>query len=126
MMKKQEKLSYSIIKKDKDPYETLILVEGVSREFTLRQIMNEKQECEKYVKEIKANVKIKEASMKNIERTHPFVKDMDKEDLCACYLYYEALAFVKEAKTQADVLKKQAKGCKQTIKDIKKQTGIKI
>jgi hypothetical protein len=124
MKKTQEQIVYKLIKKKTNPYDSVVEVTGVVREITPRDVLREISDCEKYVREIEANVKIKEASMKNIQTSNPIVLRMGKEDLCACYLYYEAMAFNEEAKPKLEQFKEQIKTAKGFLEEIKKQTGL--
>lgn len=83
-------------------------------------------DCEKYIKEIEANIKIKEATKTNIISTNPIVTRMSDEDLCACYLYYEAHAFIKEGKPKLKELKEQIIACRKQLSDIQEQTGLNL
>jgi hypothetical protein len=126
MKKQQETLKYSILKKNKNPYDNVIRVTGLVNEFTPRDIILEINQCEKTIREIEANVKIKSSVLKNIEKTHQLVSRMKREDLCACYLYYEALAFNKKAKPKLDEIKSQLERATKDLQNIKEQTGLDV
>ena len=124
MKKTQEQIVYKLLKKKTNPYDSVIEVSGVVREITPRDILREISDCEKYVREIEANIKIKEATKKNIQASNPIVLRMSKEDLCACYLYYEAMAFNDEAKPKLEQTNAQIKAAQGYLEEIKKQTGL--
>jgi hypothetical protein len=126
MKKTQEVLQYKILNKKTNPYDSVIEVTGSVKEITARDILRNITECEKYIREIEANVKIKDATLKNISNSNPIVLRMKEEDICACYLYYEALAFNKESKPKLKELKEQIERNNQYLKDIKEQTGLSL
>lgn len=121
-----DKLSYKVIKKSKNVYDTLIKVSGGTREITLREMLSEKKQCEKIIQELESNIKIKEAVKSNVSRTNPIVLTLEEKDLIACYLYQEANSFCNEAKKALDNIKEQLKILNQDFSDALEQTGLKL
>jgi len=121
-----DKLSYKVIKKSKNVYDTLIKVSGQTREITLREMLSEKKQCEKVIQELESNIKIKEAVKSNVSRTNPIVLTLEEKDLIACYLYQEANSFCNEAKKALDNIKEQLKILNQDFLDALEQTGLKL
>lgn len=121
-----DKLSYKVIKKSKNVYDTLIKVSGGTREITLREMLSEKKQCERVIQELESNIKIKEAVKSNVSRTNPIVLTLEEKDLIACYLYQEANSFCNEAKKALDNIKEQLKILNQDFLDALEQTGLKL
>lgn len=121
-----DKLSYKVIKKSKNVYDTLIKVSGGTREITLREMLSEKKQCERVIQELESNIKIKEAVKSNVSRTNPIVLTLEEKDLIACYLYQEANSFCNEAKKALDNIKEQLKILNQDFSDALEQTGLKL
>jgi hypothetical protein len=124
---KQENLSYRVIKVNKrNIYDSEIETSGIVNIFTPRQLIADMDYNDKMEREITANVSIKDAVMKNIAGTNPIVLEMSDKDLCAAYLYYEALAFNKEAKEKLESIVGMRKRNAKLLKLIEEQTGFKI
>jgi len=120
-------LKYKITKENKDNiFDTEIEVSGVTNKFTPRELVISLKSLNKLLIEITANKKIKAATMKNIENSNPIVKDLSPENLCACYLYYEAFTFNKEADKKLKEIETQIETDETNLEEIKKQTGLDI
>jgi hypothetical protein len=103
-----------------------IVKTGGEVKFTLRNVETDIQYLNKKKKEITAEIGIREATKKNIERTHPNIVKMTQEDLTAAYLFREATGFLSEAQKSLDRIEIGLKEYEEDLAEIEKQTGLKV
>ena len=94
---------------------------GIKAEFTINDIKANEKTVEKAVKEINANVEVKEAIMTNVENNNDWIKDMDPEKIHACFIYREAYEYVTEGKAKVEELENGLKASQAERKEIEKQ-----
>lgn len=88
-------MDYKIKEASENPRESVIEMTGKPIEFSLYEMEGNLARLEKNEKEMAATIELNAAKMDNIERNHPFVKDMSEQDLFTAHMYQEAKAIVK-------------------------------
>lgn len=118
---------YSISEKNDNPLESKIKKEGISVEFTLNQLIAEKQRADKLQKELEAQLKLEEAKAQNVADNYPFVKDVDEEEekkAVAITLYKGTLSKIDEINNKLKQIADLNEEHFAELADIKEQTGI--
>lgn len=98
-------IEYTIKEKKDNPRESVIELHGKPIEFTLYGMEASIAGAEKTIKELESTSKLNAAKMDNIERNHPFVKEMSEQDLFTAHMYQEAKAIVLVCNKKADEFK---------------------
>jgi len=115
-------ISYTVKKAHKDDTNFDVIEKtGISHEFTVQDILEEEERFEKMVKEIEANMELKEAVKTNVLSNNEWLKDMEEEKIHACHLYWEAHAYVKGGKLKVKEIKGVLKSSEKERKEIKAQ-----
>jgi hypothetical protein len=113
-----------VLKPNKDPMLTKIIMTGIENEITLLDVDNAIRLNEREIKELETNIKIQELKLKNVDENYPDVKDIPELTRKACYLYTECFAFLKVANQKLKELKKANKDMKEQLIEIRNQTGL--
>jgi hypothetical protein len=111
--------------KIKEGTEDVIIKSGQDIEFPFSDIDKDTEYLKKVKKEIEGNIGIQTATMKNVERSHPHVANMTKEDLTAAYLYRQATGYLSEAEKKLAEINKQLEDYADEKVEIINQTSIK-
>lgn len=119
-------ITYSIKESNEDPKKSLITKSGIEVDFTLESINTNKAYLDKRKKELEAELKVSQATMENIKRTHPHIADMKLEDLTAAYLYRDASGTADAAHNKIVDIERAFSDYDSEKSEIEKQTGIKI
>ena len=118
------KITYKIKERALDPKDSLIEKTGGTVEFSMNQIDKDVAYLNKALKELTAEIGVKEATKVNVERTHPHVANMTQEDLTAAYIFREATGFLHLAEQKKKQIEDQLKEYADEKAEIIKQTGI--
>jgi len=94
---------------------------GITHEFTVQDILEEEEKFGKMVTEIEANIEVKEAIKTNVVSNNAWLEDMEEEKIHACFLYWEAHAYVKGGQAKVNEIKTAIKASEKERKDIKSQ-----
>ena len=103
-----------------------IVKTGGEVKFTLRNVETDIQYLNKKKKEITAEIGIRNATKRNIERTHPNIVIMTQEDLTAAYLFREATGFLSEAEKSLARIETSLSEYAEDLAEIEQQTGLKV
>lgn len=98
-------IEYTIKEKKENPRESVIALHGKPIEFTLYGMEASIAGAEKTIKELESTSALNAAKMDNIERNHPFVKEMSEQDMFTAHMYQEAKAIVLVCNKKAEELK---------------------
>lgn len=113
-------IKYTLKDKKDDIKDSVIVKTGDVAEFTLNEFESSYSYNLKALKEIEAKVKLEKATIKNIEKNHPFVKDLSEQDLHTAKMYYESKSFLKEGEPKLELFKE---GVQKNIDDVKDIIG---
>ena len=122
----KDKLEYSIKEKNENVYDNIIEVKGAVGRFTPREVIIEYNRAKKIKSEIDSNMSLRIAEMLNIVGTNPEVLNIDEKKMLAIYLYYEKFAFIREAEKKLKNVEAMLERTENDIKEIEKQTKLKI
>lgn len=99
--------TYEVSKRHiKDPSLSIVRKSGITAEFSLRELMAERAQIDKRIKELEGQKKINDATVKNIEQHHPEVTRMKKELRSYAASYDAALADQKKVNQVLKAYKK--------------------
>lgn len=118
--------TYGVKEKAESDFDTVIEKGNITVEFTPAQMIQEQVECQKFIKEIEANIMVQEAKMTNILEHHPFVRDMSEQDRFTVHMFQEAYAFVQGAKDKVQSLTKQLEASRMELIHISKELGLAV
>lgn len=88
------KHNYKIVEEKEHWKDSVIEKDNIVAKFTIRDFENNIERMQKTLRELEAKHKVELAVMDNIERNHPFVKDLTDEQLNTAWMYQEAKAVV--------------------------------
>lgn len=114
-------MKYKIHKKADDIKDAVIEKTGHKIHFTMREVESTREQNRKTKEEIDAKVRIEKAKMKNIEKNHPFVKEMSEKDRNTVYMYYEAQQFVTMGEEKLKEFEENDKELQEELIEIGKQ-----
>lgn len=89
-------MGYKIKEVNEDPKHSIIEKSGLKAQYTLADIERNIEQVNRVITELDATLRIKKAVIENVERNHPFVKDLDEAGLKAASLYAEAQEYLKQ------------------------------
>ena len=95
--------------------------QGITHTFTVQDIIEEEEKFEKMIKEIEANIGVKDAIVTNVTENNPWIKEMEKEKIHACHMYWEAHAYTQAGWAKVGEIKRALKESKKERKEIEKQ-----
>lgn len=87
-------MEYKLIEKNEDVRTSKIEKRGGVVTFTYNELEASILAMKKMIKELKGNIDLQAAKMKNIEEHHPFVLTMSEQDMFTAHMYQEAKALV--------------------------------
>lgn len=95
---------------------------GYTSKFTLDQLKDQINNRETTLKELSANVKLKEAMVNNIVEHNSFIKKLTPEMIHACFMYHEAkiehMAFSQNITKLKSAIRKDGLELKEILKQI--------
>ena len=106
----QYKLTDEKLIEDGTIEDQIIEKHGFVPTFTINQLKDNLVINSKRIKELKGQIELDSAKMKNIESHHPFIKDMTDFDRRVVHMYEESLAMAKACQTKLDEFEKLAQG----------------
>ena len=119
------KFTYKIVEKSKeDPIFSMIEKGNVTVRFTVQDIRNNLLENQKMVKSLKGKLQIEEARKENIERNHPFVKDLTPEQCFTVHMYEEANSVCRSFPEKVKEFEESIVELEQELKNIEEEVGI--
>ncbi len=124
MDKPKEQIKYSVLEDKEDKSQAVILKEGMSTTFTIKEIAEAKVYLKKKKLEIESEVKINEAAKQNVIGTHPNVRKLKDDELIAAALYGKYSSVVKDGLSKLQEIDDQLKEYDQELTDIAAQTGL--
>jgi hypothetical protein len=115
-----------ILKEENKDYfkKSLIERQNVTTEFTLEDIEAHQADLKKMERELKAQFKVTGATIDNIERNHPFVKDFDKEQLHHIWMYHENKVLMENAEQKYEQVKEQLTAYKELLEVLYEKFGF--
>jgi len=119
--------NYKILKKNKEnAIDSLIEKDGITAQFTARQVIQHEIQLNKQVLEMEGNIELHEAKTSNILSNNPFLATLTEEQMHATHMYFESMAFIKGAKDKVKEIEKVLRQYKKEKAEIEKQTGVKF
>lgn len=118
------KLKYKIKEKHEDPNQVILEKTGDVVTFTPLEIINNLQFAYKKKRELEAMWRIAEATKKNIEETHPEVKNLSAELLTAAFLYREQIGIANESSAKLEQFQEVIEADELALKEAETQTGL--
>lgn len=93
--------------------------------FTMQEVELNTASLLKVKKEIEAKKELEKAKMENIQSFHPFIFDMNEQDLLTCWLYKESKGIVDMCIKKLEQIDKQMEDDRLEIIEINRQlSGI--
>jgi hypothetical protein len=121
---RKPKYTYKILKEDAEDFkDSEILKKGITATFTVRELERIEKEVRKQLKEAEAQYNLEAAKMENIERNHPYVKEMDEEKLFTIHMYQEAKTNYTKYRDFAKKVTVDLKVYENEMNDMYKQLG---
>ena len=119
--------TYKVVEESKeDPIFNTIEKGNVTVKFTLNDLQVNLDTNKKMVKQLEAKLLIEEAKRQNIERNHPFVKDLTPEQCFTVHMYEEAMAVCRSFPAKIAEFKESVEEMEQEKKNIEEQCGVAI
>ncbi len=94
---------------------------GAAIEFSMFDLEQNIEELQKYKKEFTAQVDYQRVLAENVERNHPFVKDLKEVELTAAWMYKEATGKFTSYQAKLKEVEATLDGLLEEIEVIKKQ-----
>ena len=107
-----------------DPKGATIRKTGITADFTVAGMEGEQLKLQKVIKELTAKQEFAAAKRANIEEHHPFVKDLDEQQLFTVHMYYEEYAIAKGLPEKIAELQAQLDASYEEQKHIAEVLGI--
>lgn len=107
-----------------DPMLSTIEKQGITANFTARDIEQDIASLEKMKKELTAQSGLEKAKIANIVRTDPEVEDLTERQRHAAYLYQNSYGFLVKADEKIDEINEAIAELEEEKLEITKQTGI--
>jgi len=107
-----------------DPMLSTVEKQGITANFTVRDIEQDIASLGKMIKELTAKIGIEKAKLANIVRTDPEVEELTERQRHAAYLYQESYGFIIKADEKIDEMKEAITELEAEKIEITKQTGI--
>lgn len=127
MENQTEKYEYKIKEQKDDPYECLILKEGLTAEFTLNDVKKDIEVLNKRKTELEAKKKIPAALIENVKKEYAeVIEKTDEKSRIAIFIYEKAMMEIKGAQELIDMVDKQLDSYGAEIDDICQKTGLKL
>lgn len=105
-----DKPIYKVSKPSKDHTAAVITKRyEKERDLTLAEMMQDRRDIEKQLKEFEGKYGIELATKKNIEEHNPFIGGLNEEQIHACYMWHTANANVTQLKPLIKEYKKALK-----------------
>ena len=117
----QYKLTDEKLIEDGTIEDQIIEKHGFVPTFTINQLKDNLVINSKRIKELKGQIELDSAKMKNIESHHPFIKDMTDFDRRVVHMYEESFAMAKACQTKLDEFEKQIEEDEEEIAAIQAQ-----
>lgn len=122
-----KKETYKVLKKSKNLDEVIIEASGTFKNtFNIGEITQIINQSEIRIKEAEATKELHEAKVKNVEKHYPQVKALSPKMLSAAYLYYENTKKAEMFNEAIKEGKQKILTAKKLLKEISKQTGLKL
>ena len=117
-------IKYKIKEKSDNPAEVVFSRIGAVTEVSLGDLDYNIKVNLKRKQELEAQLRIEEATLKNVLQSNPEVEKMDEKQRIAVYIYERSRAMVKVAKEKIEQFEKAIEGDKKEMAEITKQSGI--
>lgn len=129
-MSKDKKYTYKVIEENKDDVmQTKVVKKNVDVEFTMQELYNQEEQWDRAIRELEANLKLQESTMKNVEDNHAdavsLVSQLDPLKQHAILLWLKALSLKLEIEPRLKMFKEAFDEHNAEVKEIIKQTGWK-
>lgn len=122
---RKPKYTYKILKEDKEDFKNSeILKKGITATFSVYELERIEKEVKKQLTEAQAQYNLEAAKMDNIERNHPYVKELDEEKLFTIHMYQEAKTKYKKYKEFYDKGNMDLKIYQNEMTDMYTQLGV--
>lgn len=118
--------TYEVTEVNADPLEAVITKGNITASFTPHQMIVEQDACERQIKQLKATYELKKSECENVEKHHPFIKDLSIQQLFTAHFYYERKALVDGLPEKIAEFEKQLQDSKDEYKLIAEKLGLDI
>jgi hypothetical protein len=116
---------FKLIKEDKKDFKNSRLERGnLKSEFTIAQLESDYTLLERGEREAKAQIKVSEAVVANVERNHPFVSKLSDEQLSVASYLFEAKQALRKAEKQVGGIKVDKKNYNNLLKVVYDKFGF--
>lgn len=117
---------YTVIQTEEDPLNCTILKEGITADFTIKEVRDNIIELEKKKTEIEAATKIEEAKIVNILRDMPEIEKIDENLMKVYYIYQKSKSFVAGAREKLAEIDDATAEMRADLQEITEQTGLNL
>lgn len=119
-------MKYEVSTPNDDPTLAVIHKSGITHDFTLAEVMADRQRLETHRMEISGMYAVEQAKITNILSTNPEIANVDENMLKVYYIYQRALSITAEAKEKLAEIDALITQYEAELKDISEQTGLAI
>lgn len=117
-------LKYTIKEKNDNALETILEQSGNTFEVTPKKFLEDRDRCEKRIKELESQKEIETAKMANIDSHNPFIDKMSDEDMHAVHMYWESKLLLRACVDNLKLWREALDETNVGIDEIKNQTGL--
>ena len=107
-----------------NPAEAILERHNIVSEFSLQEVEDHKQDLLKAEKELDGQERVCKATLENIDRNHPHIKEMTEEEMHHVWMYKENLDVQKKAADKLALVREQLEQYNELIDMVYKKFGF--
>jgi len=107
-----------------NPAEAVLERHNIVSEFSLQEVEDHKQDLLRAEKELDAQAKVCKATLDNIDRNHPKIKKMSKEEMHHVWMYKENLDVKEKAEDKLKLVREQLEQYNELIDMVYEKFGF--